>query len=121
MRRSGKVPSRVDLASYFASHLNGTAATAAAEEEEGGGDRGPPAKVVPTVYSGGVGVASKERDRAQATKHISFAPGTADMAKPIPAAYGGPQQPSPRRPSADVMDYTVKAGVRPSMVRTTHS
>ncbi len=59
----------------------------------------------------------------QATRHISFAPpppeenAGADMGKPIPAAYGGRPAPSPRRPHQDVMDYTVKAGVRPSHVR----
>lgn len=118
MRRSGKVPSRIDLASYFASHLNGDAekAASATDDDEAGA---PPSKAVPAVYSGIV--PSKERSKAQATRHISFAPAeenaAADMAKPIPAAFGGRPQPSPRRPPPEVMDYTVKAGVRPAHVR----
>ena len=59
------------------------------------------------------GKASKERGKEHATKHISFAPDTGSLGKPIPAVYGGPQARS-RRPPPHVMDYTVKAGVRPS-------
>ncbi|BDA51003.1 probable protein phosphatase 2C 5 at N-terminal half [Coccomyxa sp. Obi] len=119
MRRSGKEPSRVDLASYFASHLNGDAEKASlAAEDDAAADHeaGPPQKAVPAVYSGMV--PSKERSKAQATRHISFAPAeenaAADLGKPIPAAFGGRPQPSPRRPPPDVMDYTVKAGMRPT-------
>ncbi|CAL8466137.1 g5673 [Coccomyxa elongata] len=114
MRRSGKEPSRVDLASYFASHLNGDAEKASAADEDEAG--APPRKAVPAVYSGMA--PSKERSKSQATRHISFAPAeenaAADLGKPIPAAFGGRPQPSPRRPPPDVMDYTVKAGMRPS-------
>ena len=122
MRRSGRVPSRVNLASFFASHLNGDAEepSSAGDDDEAGA---PPRKAVPAVYSGMV--PSKERSKAQATRHISFAPAeknaAADMGKPIPAVFGGRPQPSPRRPPPDVMDYTVKAGVRPAHVRTPHS
>ena len=59
------------------------------------------------------GKASKERGKEHATKHISIAPDAGSLGKPIPAAYGGPQARS-RRPPPHVMDYTVKAGVRPS-------
>ena len=60
------------------------------------------------------GKASKERGKEQATKHISFAPDTGSLGKPIPAVYGGAPVRSQRRPPPHVMDYTVKAGVRPS-------
>ncbi len=118
MRRSGKEPSRVDLASYFASHLNGDAEKASAADDDEAS--APPRKAVPAVYSGMA--PSKERSKSQATRHISFAPAeenaAADLGKPIPAAFGGrPKQP-PQRPPPDVMDYTVKAGVRPAHVRT---
>lgn len=48
-------------------------------------------------------------------RHVSFEPREgAALAKPIPAAYGGPL---PGRAPADVMDYTVKAGQLPAQVR----
>lgn len=65
--------------------------------------------------------ASKDRGKAQATKHISFAPEAQDVGKPIPAVYGGSpaQQRQRQRPPPHVMDYTVKAGMRPlSQVRS---
>ena len=58
--------------------------------------------------------ASRGRGKAQATKHISFAPGTQDVGKPIPAVYGGSPAQQRQRPPPHVMDYTVKAGIRPS-------
>lgn len=61
------------------------------------------------------GKASKERGKEHATKHISFAPDPGSLGKPIPAVYGGaPARSQRRRPPPHVMDYTVKAGVRPS-------
>ena len=60
------------------------------------------------------GKASKERGKEHATKHISFAPDTGSLGKPIPAVYGGAPARSQRKPPPHVMDYTVKAGVRPS-------
>lgn len=63
MRKCGKEPSRVDLASYFASHLNGDAEKGAAAEEAE--EATPPGRMVPAIYSGAV--ASKERFKAQAS------------------------------------------------------
>ena len=58
----------------------------------------------------------KPAGKSQATKHISFAPEVQDFqGKHIPAVYGGPQ--ASRRPPPHVMDYTVKAGVRPLVSR----
>jgi hypothetical protein len=117
MRKSGKEPSRVDLASYFASHLNGDADKDADKDQEEGTPSG---KVVPAFYTG-ASAPSKEHSKAQATRHISFAPeadnGVADLGKPIPAAFGGRPKRAARQPHPDVMDYTVKAGVRPAHVR----
>ena len=71
------------------------------------------------VYSGR---ASKERAKANATKHISFAPeAPCEMGKPIPAVYGGSPQQQRGKPPPHVMDYTVKAGVRPSSQVSTSS
>jgi hypothetical protein len=108
LRKSGKEPSRVDLASYFASHIEAEA------EAAGQPGAGAPAKVVPAAYGGSPGaaaVASAERSKARATKHISFAAHD-DFIAPIPAAYTGVPQPQPSR---EVMDYTVKAGKAPAM------
>ena len=58
--------------------------------------------------------ASRDRGKAQATKHISFAPETQDIGKPIPAVYGGSPAEQRQRPPPHVMDYTVKAGIRPT-------
>ena len=58
--------------------------------------------------------ASKDRGKAQATKHISFAPEVADVGKPIHPVYGGSPAQQRKRPPPHVMDYTVKAGIRPS-------
>ena len=63
------------------------------------------------IYTGKV---SKERGKEHATKHISFAPDPGSLGKPIPAVYGGAPARSQRKPPPHVMDYTVKAGVRPS-------
>ena len=57
---------------------------------------------------------SRDRGKAQATKHISFAPETQDIGKPIPAVYGGTPAQQRQRPPPHVMDYTVKAGIRPT-------
>ena len=62
-------------------------------------------------------MSEKPAGKAQATKHISFAPEVPDFqGKHIPAVYGGPQA-SRRPPPPHVMDYTVKAGVRPMVSR----
>ena len=61
-------------------------------------------------------MSEKPAGKAQATKHISFAPEVQEFqGKHIPAVYGGPQ--ASRRPPPHVMDYTVKAGVRPLVSR----
>ncbi|CAL5228517.1 g11669 [Coccomyxa viridis] len=105
MRRSGKEPSRVDLASYFSSALQPDVEIGVPE-------------VAPQVYSAR---ASRDRGKAQATKHISFAPETQDIGKPIPAVYGGSPAQQRQRPPPHVMDYTVKAGIRPTSPATDYS
>lgn len=67
MRKCGKEPSRVDLASYFASHLNGDAEKGAVAEEAE--EATPPGRMVPAIYSGAV--ASKRRSKAEACLHLS--------------------------------------------------
>jgi hypothetical protein len=57
-------------------------------------------------------VREKPGGKSRATKHLSFAPEVQEFqGKHIPAVYGGPA--ASRRPPPHVMDYTVKAGVRP--------